>query len=66
MPIMALPPCPPSEWSPHTYWPDYQAMGDCIVCGHIRENCERINAEARAALAVGAIARWTKQAEQPK
>lgn len=23
---------------PHQYWPDYQAMGDCAVCGHMRHD----------------------------
>jgi hypothetical protein len=25
--------------APHSYSPDYQAMGDCRVCGHQPENC---------------------------
>lgn len=31
----------PDDWTPHAYWPDLQAMGDCRICGNIRENCER-------------------------
>jgi hypothetical protein len=23
---------------PHAYIPDYQAMGDCAVCGHVQES----------------------------
>lgn len=24
--------------APHDYFPDLQAMGDCAVCGHVRED----------------------------
>ena len=23
---------------PHTYWPSYQHMGDCAICGHVAES----------------------------
>jgi len=23
---------------PHAYWPSYQHMGDCAVCGHLRDS----------------------------
>jgi hypothetical protein len=28
-----------AEAAPHSYSPDYQAMGDCRVCGHQPESC---------------------------
>lgn len=37
-----------SKWRPHTYWPDAQAMGDCVVCGNTRQDCERFQAEHEA------------------
>lgn len=30
--------------TPHAYSPDYQAMGDCRICGHTRADCDRIQA----------------------
>ena len=23
---------------PHAYWPSYQHMGDCAICGHVAES----------------------------
>lgn len=40
------------EWEPHAFWPDYQAMGDCITCGNIRQTCERENAAYAVAAAI--------------
>lgn len=37
-----------TEWTPHNYWPDYQAMGDCYVCGNTRQHCEAFQAEHEA------------------
>jgi hypothetical protein len=39
-----------NEYKPHDYWPDYQAMGDCVTCGNMREDCERFKAEYVASL----------------
>lgn len=36
------------EIKPHIYWPDYQAMGDCRVCGNMREDCDRFQAALAA------------------
>ena len=38
---------PFSNWAgpgetPHEYSPDYQAMGDCSICGHVREAHEAV------------------------
>ena len=27
------------EIKEHEYWPDYQASGDCVICGNVREQC---------------------------
>jgi hypothetical protein len=32
---------PQEQAKPHTFHPDYQAGGDCVHCGNIREDCER-------------------------
>jgi hypothetical protein len=42
-----------SEVAPHSYSPDYQAMGDCRVCGNIRSDCDRFQAALSAAKKAG-------------
>lgn len=34
-----------SEVKPHSYSPDYQAMGDCRICGNTQSDCDRFQAK---------------------
>ena len=59
--ILALPAAPGQPEQQHAYSPDYEAQGDCRICGHTYDNCTGSQPEQPSVAEAARVLRETRQ-----